>query len=145
MKLSNIFLCGLLLAGISSCKKASNNTTVYPKTMAAFTVDGLVDVTMGFDNNYAKPISMPITVTYHDSAQQPVTISVSGAPSFIFTGISTFGGNESTGPWTGVPTFTIPLVFYRTGSTYTAGQHTITVTATTATSSRSYTCKLSLY
>lgn len=119
---------------VCSCTKPSNNTTnnttVLPSTVRAYTVDGVQDVIL----KEGPTASMPITLTYHDSAQQNVTVSLSGAPSFIFAGVGGFGAIANTGPWSGVPTFTIPLVFYYQGGTpYVKGTHVMTLTCTNAT------------
>ena len=137
-KLCLLFVASVIM--VLSCKKGSNlttnitNNTLIPTSVAAFSVDGIQDVTI---NNYVTSsylISMPITIEYHDSAQQNVTVSISGAPSFIFCGTSSIEPNGniiSRGPWTGVPTFTIPIEIYSIATFsghYASGTYPITVT-----------------
>ena len=134
-KLCLLFVASVIM--VLSCKKGSNlttnitNNTLVPTSVAAFSVDGIQDVTI--NNNYQ--VSMPITIEYHDSAQQTVTISISGTPSFIFCGtssITALGNIISRGPWRGVPTFTIPFEIYSiatfSGPYYAPGTYPITVT-----------------
>ena len=121
-----------------SCKKGSNSTTsnntttVVPTSVEAYTVDGIQDVLM----NSTSTVSMPITLEYHDSVQQTVSVSISGAPLFLFCGTSTYTPNgyiTSTGPWTGIPTYSIPLQIYflnNASHPYVSGTYPITITCT---------------
>ena len=138
---------------ILSCKKGSNlttnvtNNTLVPTSVAAFTVDGVQNVTINSSTNINYMVSMPITVEYHDSVQQTVTLSISGAPTFIFCGTSSYNSGGyliSTGPWTGTPTFTIPIEIYSiatyTGPYYASGTYPITVTcASTLSGTKTFT------
>lgn len=132
MKKSFILLT-LSIATFMGCKKAENTVvTVYqPTTTSAYTVDGIRDVVLDRNCSSAYPVSFPITVSYHDSSQQKVTIAFStNAPNVKCT---TLGYNlpAFAGPWTGVPTFTIPTFMYlSTSASYAAGAYTGTITAT---------------
>ncbi|MES2703840.1 MAG: hypothetical protein V4649_14465 [Bacteroidota bacterium] len=136
----NIYItAAIALFTLAGCTKGTdtttNNTTILPSTVAAYTVDGIHDVTMNIDNYPSYPASMPVTVTYHDSVQKAVTIAISGVPSFVFLGERTgsFSTIEKTGPWTGFPTFTIGLIAYNkniSSAPYMPGTYPITLTAT---------------
>lgn len=129
----SLFLLSFAIASFMGCKKAENTVvTVYqPTTTSAYTVDGIRDVVLNRNCSSSYPISFPITVSYHDSSQQKVTVAFStNAPNVKCT---TLGYNlpAFAGPWTGVPTFTIPTYVYLENTTsYTAGAYTATITAT---------------
>lgn len=143
MKKHFLYIVGLALL-FASCKKSSstsaspsvnNNTSV-----SAFSVDGISDVE--FDNT-GGTFLMPVTFTYHDSAQQSVTASISGAPSFMdIYRIETFTYSSYTsyGPWTFIPTYTLPLYIHVPssggggGTGYVSGTYKITLTAAGSTS-----------
>lgn len=129
----SIILIALSVATFMGCKKAENTVvTVYqPSTTSAYTVDGIRDVVLDRNSSSSYAIALPITVSYHDSSQQKVTIAFStNAP---YVKCTTLGYNipAFAGPWTGVPTFTIPaFVYLSTSASYTAGTYTGTITAT---------------
>jgi hypothetical protein len=138
--MKNVLIAALIAsAAITSCKKSE---TVTPSTLASYTVDGLHDVTLtDYYDSYAYSISMPLTITYHDSAQNKVTVSVSEVPN-VFIGTYMLGfqsAQASTGPWSGYPSFSIPLfVHVKNQNTYVSGTYPATITVTSGTSTRKY-------
>ena len=135
MKKLHLFYLAFLLL-IVSCTKSTTNTTSLP--VVAYSVTGIMDQQMTVDNTENYPVSMPITINYDDSTEQKVTVSVSGVPSNLFCGTFYGAGNLFpgvmlySGPWSGVPSYTIPLVMFCASSTYTTGTYPITVTCTNA-------------
>jgi hypothetical protein len=124
----------LLLAAIAalpSCKKSHTLVTVVvPNTVATYTVDGLTDVVLEKYTSSSTSI-VPVTFSYHDSAQEAITVSISGVPK-SFDIYTNAGSSRYTGPWTGIPTFTIPLTFTINSATYTPGQYPIALTCISA-------------
>jgi hypothetical protein len=128
-----LFVAGATL--LSACSKGTNsttnNTTVVPTSVLAYSVDGVHDVILQKDGT----TYLPLTVNYHDSLQQLVTVNITGQPKFVdvyayYTG-SPYNVSAE-GPWTGTPTFSIPLAvnsFYNDTS-YVAGTYPLTLTAT---------------
>jgi|GEM_PF-3378289 len=120
----------LVLCG---CNKTTNNnnTTVQPTPVAAYTVDGLVDFAVSSSASHAwnTAVYMPITVTYHDSAQSPVQISISNLPTGVNVASVTSGYLSSYGPWTGTPTFSLSLAFWTNWPGPTNGTYPVTMTA----------------
>ena len=109
---------------VSSCTKVDNHTTgplVLPQP--PFIINGITDMTV--INNYGVSASLYLTVQYEDSAQQNVTLSLSGIPSGIMI--------DTTWQKTGYPTFTTLFTLYDTTSAGAApGSYPLTLTATMA-------------
>ena len=122
---------------VASCTKSnSSNTTVLPMPVAAYSVSGIQDIVMSSSNYYTSvAVSAPITFTYNDSSEQKLSVAISGFPGFIKYGTSystpTVFHEYFTGPWSGIPTFTIPLqLYFNDALTYVAGTYPIVVTCT---------------
>jgi hypothetical protein len=116
------------LLSAASCRKPKTTVNNYllpgndPKP--AFAVNGITDQTLTTD--FLSEAAMNITVTYLDSAQENVTLSLSGLPANI---VIDTGWVHS-----GIPTFGTILSIYDTSSTSGAqpGIYPVTMTATTS-------------
>ena len=107
-----------------SCKKngtTNNITIVNTNGIPAFIVNGLTNETMvNYSGAY---VYMPITVQYEDSAQEMVTLSVSGLPAGI--------AMDTSWQSNGYPTFSTNLTLYDTTSAgATPGDYPITLSVT---------------
>ena len=124
-----LFAACAVLFSFSGCTKSASSGP----SAVAFSVDGLETVSI---NNLATPATLPVTFTYHNSAQEAITVSLGGTPSFITIGVPDANANGGTsyfqGPWTGIPTFSLNLSITVTNYfSYVAGTYPITVTCTT--------------
>ncbi len=116
-------VCLLLIAMVVvSCTKTKTTTNNYtlPPMQPAFAINGITDIT--FTNNFTTLGDMNLTVQYLDSAQENVTLSLSGLPDKVLT---------DTG-WvhSGVPTYNTVLQLYDTGGAV-PGTYPVTIIATT--------------
>lgn len=113
---------GLLTA---SCTKKTDN--YYANPTPAFIISGIQDFKMQAD---AIPVAqLNLTVQYMDSAQQGVTLALSGLPAGITL--------DTNAVLSGVPTFSTTLTFYDTSSTPAApGTYPITLTCYSAASAQ---------
>jgi hypothetical protein len=128
-----------LAAGILivSCKKddktvagatTNNNTTVISTNVPAYTVDGVHDIQLSRVRfGWGLGTSFPITVQFHDSAQQRIKISVTNVPSGMQ--FSTANSSTETGPWWGYPTFSLPLVGWCTSDITPLGKYNVILTS----------------
>ncbi len=90
----------------AQCKKTNTtNNFITTEHLAAFTVDGLHDVQLSTDRNYA---NLSLSINYQDSAQQKVKMSITDLP----VGITM----KTSGPTEGYPTFTTAIAFYDTST-----------------------------
>jgi hypothetical protein len=125
-------LVALLFAG---CTKNST-TSVSPLPVAAYSVTGISDIMITQNTGSAFPVNMPITLTYNDSTEQQVSVAISGIPAFIIYGTKVgdpYTFTMFTGPWSGIPTFTIPLqIYYNYTAPYSTGNYPVSVTCTSA-------------
>ena len=142
MRLLALFTFAIVLT-LTSCTKTTNNTTVLSPT-PSYTVDGISNITIDQSTFSSEPVSMPITIAYHDSTQQPVTVSITGVPSGAFCGTRTLEPLFSTGPWIGYPSFTIDLIFFYNNTTYIQGTYPVTINCTSASGNKTYTFNLTL-
>lgn len=123
----------LLVLGAFSCTKSKttvNNYTSLPGgNTPAFSVNGLSDITL--TNLFSHSYTLYINVTYQDSAQENVTLSLSGLPQGITMDTS----------WihSGIPSFNTSITFYdTTAAGATPGTYPITLTATTASGNKKF-------
>jgi len=102
-----------------SCQKP--DVTVYTgPTYPAFTVNGVEDIHLS--NGSTSAYGMALTITYTDSAQENVSLSISTLP----PGISI----DTALPMAGIPTFSTQIVFQDTGLFgATPGTYPMTLTA----------------
>lgn len=115
-------LASILLSACTKKDYTINNTTTIGPSMPSFIVNGLTGIT--FTNNYATYTTLHLTVQYMDSAQENVTLAISGLPAGI--------GMDTTWQNTGIPTFSTDLTIFDTlGPGAVPGNYTFTLTATT--------------
>ncbi len=132
----SLLLLSLVCILFASCTK-STSSSVSPLPVAAYSVSGISDMYMSENNYHANPIFMPLSFKYNDSAEQNVSVSVSGYPSFMIYGTNTGATGSyplNKGPWTGIPDFSLSFEFYFDYyyGTYVAGTYPITITCTNA-------------
>jgi len=112
-----ISLAALTLVGCTKNNTTNNITTPLP----AFTVNGIHDVSL--ENGGSGFVDLPITVTYGDSAQEPVTLAISALPAGI--------NIDTTWITSGTPSFSTDLLIYdTTAAGATIGTYPMTLTAT---------------
>jgi hypothetical protein len=115
----------LITASITCCRKKDetvNNYTTVGSSQPSFAINGINDITFVNDITYENTLSL--TVQYLDSAQENVTLSLSGLPSGI--NIDTTWINS------GIPTFSTTLTVFDTSANGTTpGIYPLTLTATT--------------
>ena len=122
-----IFIMSIFILGFSSCTKKYNTTNNYYTTPAStapsFLVEGISNI--AFTNDIFTAVTLNITVQYEDSAQQNVSLSVSGLPAGVVM--------DTTWQNRGIPTFTTTLTIYDTSAAgATPGTYTASLTATTS-------------
>ncbi len=107
-----------------SCKKngtTNNITIVNTNGIPAFIVTGLGNITM--INNTTSYSYIPITVQYEDSAQEMVSLSLSGLPAGVVM--------DTTWQSSGYPTFSTNIMIYdTTAAGATPGTYTLTLNVT---------------
>jgi hypothetical protein len=116
----------IFMVVLASCKKSgtTNNITIVNSSgIPAFIVSGLANETMV--NNATGNVYIPITVQYEDSAQEMVSLAVTGLPAGIVM--------DTTWQSSGYPTFSTELVLYdTTAAGATPGVYPITLSVTSA-------------
>ena len=128
------------IIAISACTKTNTTTNNYippANGQPAFAVYGITDQT--FVNYFTTNGTMDLTVKYLDSAQERVTLSVSGLPGDVTI--------DTTWVHSGIPTFSTQLSLYDTSSTgaATPGIYPVMVIATTASGkAKEYTFNLTI-
>jgi len=115
-------LLALMVIVLASCTKNTNN--YYSSgDKPAFIVQGLSDITL--INNYQTYTTMSLSIAYQDSAQQSVTLSITGLPSGITL--------DTTWVKEGLPTFNTYLnIFDTTLAGATPGNYKLAFNVTTA-------------
>ncbi len=120
-------IAAFALTGLAACKKTTNTTNLTGSAQPSFLVNGLSDVTL--QNDLTTMTELYLTVTYADSAQSNVTLSLSALPAGITIDTS----------WvvSGIPTFNTALTIYDTTENgATAGTYPMVLTATSANGSK---------
>ncbi len=122
-----------------SCKKSgttNNITIVNSNGIPSFVVEGLTNITL--TNNTSGYVYESITIQYEDSAQEMVTLSLSGVPAGITT--------DTTWQASGYPTFSTTIVFYdTTAAGATPGTYPLTLNVTSPSKgTRSFAFKLTV-
>jgi len=116
----------LLLATMTaiSCVKKDNTTNNYYtlplNTQPPFIVQGIVNISIM--TGVTSPTGMNITMLYQDSAQENVTLALSGLPANVFV--------DTTWIKRGIPTFSTTILFY--DSAAVPGTYHPVITVTTA-------------
>jgi len=115
----------MIIVSIASCRKRDevvNNYTTIGSSQPAFAINGISDLAFINEVNYGAVLSL--TVQYMDSAQENVTLGLTGLP----TGIT----YDTTWINSGIPTFSTTLsVFDTMGAGVTPGIYPVKLTATT--------------
>jgi len=122
-----------------SCKKngtTNNITIVNTNNIPAFIVNGLSNITM--TNNSGGYAYIPVTIQYEDSAQEMVTLSLSGLPAGI--------AMDTTWQTSGYPTFSTTITLYdTTAAGATPGAYPLVLNVTSPTKgTKSFTFKLTI-
>ena len=122
----------VITASFACCRKRDevvNNYTTVGSAQPAFAINGINDVSFINDENYGEQLSL--TVQYLDSAQENVTLGVTGLPAGIVY--------DTTWINSGIPTFSTILSFFDTGACAAPGIYPVRLTATTTSGkTRSY-------
>ena len=120
-------IAAFAITGLAACKKTTNTTNLTGSAQPAFLVNGLSDVTL--QNDLTTMTELYLTVSYADSAQSNVTLSISTLPAGIAIDTS----------WvvSGIPTFNTTLTIYDTTENgATPGTYPMVLTATSANGSK---------
>lgn len=118
-----VLLC-ILFFSCHKTKTTTNNTTIIvAPTQPAFAINGLTDIT--FTNNFFTTTTLNLTVQYLDSAQENVTLSLSGLPAGLAL--------DTTWISSGIPTFSTRLSLFDTmlAGGAVPGSYPLKLTATT--------------
>jgi|GEM_PF-976336 len=130
-----------VLAILAGCTKPTVNNTINVSTaeLPSFTVSGLTNLTVTNGGGTYDYVSCQLTVNYNDSAQQMVTLSLSGLPAGITLDSADFTA-------TAYPNFSTAILLYdSTLAGATPGIYDLTLTATGSLGEvRSYPFKLTV-
>ncbi len=117
------FLLMISITLLCCKKKETNNYITVGGPKPAFTINGISDVV--FVNNTGYPAAMALTVTYMDSAQENVTLALSGLPDGIVM--------DNDWVSSGIPTFSTTLTLFDTNAVgATPGSYPVSLVATTS-------------